>query len=101
MKQGDELSDLKKLNSTFLFLTVSLHKTSSKDIVRKLIIKCINTVTNLSGFNKLNEADLVNQTLVDFIINNTADLSNKLFVLTVYLENLEKYGSYGVEPVEL
>ena len=69
--------------------------TSSKDVVRKLIIRCINSLTRLPGFSKLNEQDLVRQTLVAFLMDDKRDLSNKLFILTIYLENLDKYGSFS------
>jgi hypothetical protein len=69
--------------------------TSSKDVAKKLIKKCINSLTRLPGFSKLNEQNLVRQTLVGFLTDDKRDLSNKLFILTIYLENLDKYGSFS------
>jgi len=92
LKQSKELTSSARIAN--LFLSECLHMTS-KNVVRKLIMKCINSLTRLPGFSKLNEQNLVRQTLVGFLTDDKRDLSNKLFILTIYIENLEKYGSFS------
>ena len=74
-----------------LYLIRELHKSTSKDIVRKLIIRCINTITRTKLIDE-NLNKLLKNELFHFLSSETNSTGQKLFILNVYLENLDQFG---------
>jgi hypothetical protein len=74
-----------------LYLIRELHKSTSKDIVRKLIIRCINTITRTKTIDE-NLNKLLKNELFHFLSSETNTIGQKLFILNVYLENLDQFG---------
>jgi hypothetical protein len=74
-----------------LYLIRELHKSTSKDIVRKLIIRCINTITRTKTIDE-NLNILLKNELFHFLSSETNTIGQKLFILNVYLENLDQFG---------
>jgi hypothetical protein len=75
-----------------LYLIRELHKSTSKDIVRKLIIRCINTITRTKLIDE-NLNKLLKNELFHFLSSETNSIGQKLFILNVYLENLDQFGN--------
>ena len=74
-----------------MYLIRELHKSTSKDIVRKLIIRCINTITRTKTIDE-NLNKLLKNELFHFLSSETNTIGQKLFILNVYLENLDQFG---------
>ncbi len=74
-----------------MYLIRELHKSTSKDIVRKLIIRCINTITRTKTIDE-NLNILLKNELFHFLSSETNTIGQKLFILNVYLENLDQFG---------
>lgn len=100
LKISKKLSDLLKQQNNskdhqetiVLYLIRELHKSTSKDIVRKLIIRCINTITRTKLIDE-NLNKLLKNELFHFLSSKTNSIGQKLFILNVYLENLDQFGN--------
>lgn len=81
-----------------------MNKCTSRDVVRKLIIKCLNTLTKLVAFNTQIEAEaftsIVENTIGKLLVDESVLLANRLFILTIYLENLDKYGLRAISSIK-
>ncbi|RNA20515.1 hypothetical protein BpHYR1_034256, partial [Brachionus plicatilis] len=92
-KLNDTLKQIKTVaqpeaDTTAQFLLNELHRTSSKDVIRKLIIRSLNTLT------ASNQIDLtkVREALENFFLNANTSIGQKLFILNIYLDNLDQFG---------
>lgn len=87
LKQANSISQI-EVDKIAVFLLNELNKTSSKDVIRKLFIRSLNT---LSQSNLISLAE-IKSAFVNFIQNNSWSIGHKLFILNIYLENLNQFG---------
>ncbi|CAF0722657.1 unnamed protein product [Brachionus calyciflorus] len=100
LKQNEKLFTVEhqdKLNIIIQFLAKELNRTSSKDIIRKLIIRSLNTLTK----SKHSDLEPIRKILTSFLNEINVSIGQKLFILNVYLENLDQFGLNCVLSMKL
>ena len=80
-----------KTTELLLLILNELHKSSSKDVIRKIIIRCVNTISKSRLFNA-NMIESAIKQLGHFLSDKNESIGQKLFIINVYLENLDAFG---------
>jgi uncharacterized protein (DUF1499 family) len=87
---NDQKNDFKHF---FLFALNELHKTTSKDVIRKLIIRCINQL-NIEEIKNTQQYWIgeLKSNLINFLNDSNVTISHKSFILNIYMEDLNEFG---------
>lgn len=91
LKQNEKITSKEQLE-IILFLIKELHRTTSKDVVRKLLIRSIITSTRCQIIDE-NSIITCESVIKEFLNSSNVLIGQKLFILNVYLENLEQFGT--------
>lgn len=94
MERGGKSNDLSQLIELFGFLLDQLHRATSKDVIRKLFVRCC---VSISRALKTSDAliDHVKPKFFAFLNDDEHHFSigQRLFILNIYLENLDEFGA--------